>query len=298
MADVSASGAGFLPHGYCFLWQPGLLWLHVASDAIIAIAYFSIPATLVYLMRNRVATSYNWVLALFGAFIVLCGSTHVLDIVDVWTPAYWIAGYVKAATALVSIATVVMLVPVLPRLIRIPNPGTDALTQLPNRLTFVENLERALARANRAEETCAVLYIDLDNFKRVNDSFGHAAGDALLVAVAERLKHAVRLGDVVGRMSGDEFVVLLDPVGSPEFAQRTAERISAELGEPFPLGGAMRSVGASVGVAFSAGPGASETADALIASADRAMYRVKAIRREPISRPHYVASDRGSANLS
>jgi diguanylate cyclase (GGDEF)-like protein len=274
----------FLPHGYCFLWQPRLLWLHVIADGVIAAAYFSIPITLISLMRNRAASAYNWVLALFSTFIILCGSTHVMDIIDIWAPLYWIAGWIKAATAVVSIATAISIVPVIPRLVRLPNPRTDVLTQLPNRLCFIERATKSLERAKRENRRCALLFIDLDGFKSVNDSYDHATGDALLVAVAGRLLRVVRANDTVGRMSGDEFVICIDGIDSAETALRTAERVIADLGRPFVLANRPPiTVGASVGIALSDVRAGGSQVDELLAVADRAMYRAKTRRRGTFS---------------
>ncbi len=275
---LGAASPAFLPHGYCFLWQPGLLGLNVVSDALIAVSYYSIPLSLVYLTRRRSEFKYNWLITLFGLFIVLCGTTHVLDVINVWRPLYWTAGYLKAATALVSIMTAVLLIPILPRLIRIPNPGIDALTQLPNRTMFVEQLNRRLAQGRRPTLKCAVLFIDLDGFKAVNDKHGHAVGDLLLVEIARRLDRAMRSTDTVARMSGDEFVVLLEHVDSASVAMLAAERAVRETERPFVLAsGAGISISASVGVAIATADGAS--AEELIARADRAMYRAKGRRR-------------------
>lgn len=109
------SAATLLPHGYCFQWRPELLWTHVASDAIIALAYFSIPITLVYFLRKRSGLKLWWVIALFAAFIVLCGFTHVFGIYTVWEPAYATSAGVKLATALVSLATAAAIVPLVPK---------------------------------------------------------------------------------------------------------------------------------------------------------------------------------------
>ena len=267
-----------LPHGFCFLWQSGLLWLHVVSDAVIALAYYSIPVSLIYLLRKRRGTPYDWVLAMFGVFIVFCGTTHVLEIVNIWTPAYWLAGYLKAATAIVSLATAVTLVPALPKLIALPSPILDNLTALPNRLLFVDRLQVALARLRRAKAgRVAVLFVDLDGFKAVNDRYGHARGDQLLVAVACRLRESVRPADTVARFGGDEFLVLLESVDDPVGAQQTAHRMIGELERPFGIGPDSVSISASVGIALS--ESADDAAEELIRKADRAMYLAKAARR-------------------
>src|SRR6202008_4985855 len=97
-----------LPHGFCFLRRPDLIWLHVISDGIIATAYFMIPVVLLHFLQGiRARISFDWAIACFAAFIVLCGSGHILDIVTIWYPVYYLQGGVRALTALVSILTAI-----------------------------------------------------------------------------------------------------------------------------------------------------------------------------------------------
>jgi diguanylate cyclase (GGDEF)-like protein len=147
----------------------------------------------------------------------------------------------------------------------------DALTGLPNRELFFDRVEQALARARRRTVPLAVLFVDLDGFKQVNDVHGHEAGDAVLVEAGDRLRALVRTADTVARYGGDEFTVLAEDVGDVEAAQHLGERIADELSRPYPGGLA---VGASVGIAFTANPAAT-TPDGLIRRADHAMYRSK-----------------------
>jgi diguanylate cyclase (GGDEF)-like protein/PAS domain S-box-containing protein len=154
----------------------------------------------------------------------------------------------------------------------------DGLTGLPNRVLFGDRLEQALRRAGRRGEeiSCAVLFLDLDRFKAVNDAFGHHTGDELLGVVARRLESAVRPGDTVARLGGDEFTVLLEEITGVHEATLVAQRIQATLAEPFLIGGRELAVRASIGIALgSAGVQPKE----LIHAADVAMYRVKASGR-------------------
>lgn len=112
---------GFLPHGYCFTWSPGLLWAMVGSDAVIALAYFSIPVALVTFVRRRGETGLNSILLLFGAFIFACGLTHVMDIWTIWQPDYGLQAVTKAGTAVVSLVTAFALWPLIPKALRIPS---------------------------------------------------------------------------------------------------------------------------------------------------------------------------------
>ena len=149
----------------------------------------------------------------------------------------------------------------------------DSLTGLPNRTLLMDRTEQALARTERTNSRVALLFLDLDRFKLVNDSLGHDAGDRLLCRVAERLKSLIRPSDTVARFGGDEFMVLCDQVEDDRQAILVAERLSGGLAEPFVLDGRELFVGASIGIAF--GPDRSTTAMGLIRDADQAMYRAK-----------------------
>ncbi len=149
----------------------------------------------------------------------------------------------------------------------------DALTDLPNRRHFSEALERSLHDAEVAEEQLALLFCDLDRFKNVNDSLGHAQGDALLRAAAARLKGTVRHSDTLARLGGDEFTLLVHDVSGPGEAEETAERILAALRDPFRIDGQELFLSASVGVALY--PEDGRDAPTLLKNADTAMYRAK-----------------------
>src|SRR5450631_4280099 len=95
----------FMPHGVCYLWNPGLIWLHVISDALIALAYYSIPLTLLYFVRKRKDLAFDWMFLCFAVFIVACGTTHAMEVFNIWHPTYWISGVIKAITAFVSVVT-------------------------------------------------------------------------------------------------------------------------------------------------------------------------------------------------
>jgi diguanylate cyclase (GGDEF)-like protein/PAS domain S-box-containing protein len=151
----------------------------------------------------------------------------------------------------------------------------DPLTGLPNRVLFVDRLEHALTRLGRQQrsELCAaVLFLDLDHFKLVNDSLGHHVGDELLAAAAPRLRQALRSSDTVARFGGDEFGILLEDIASERDAIETAERIAAIFARPFVLSGSEHFVTTSIGIALARG---GELADELIRDADAAMYRAK-----------------------
>ncbi len=149
----------------------------------------------------------------------------------------------------------------------------DQLTQLPNRELLRERVRAALTRARQEAGRMALLYIDLDKFKQVNDSYGHGVGDLLLQAVASRLKGCVRESDTVARMGGDEFVVLLEKVHEEEDGRRVAEKIRQALSQPLHLGGHLLTIVPSIGLAFYPQHGDEDTQ--LFKHADDAMYAEK-----------------------
>ncbi|MGC8840078.1 MAG: diguanylate cyclase domain-containing protein [Candidatus Sumerlaeaceae bacterium] len=154
----------------------------------------------------------------------------------------------------------------------------DPLTQLPNRAHFLELLQRAVARVRRhPEQQFAILFLDLDNFKHVNDHYGHTTGDDCLAQMAARLAASVRPSDVVARIGGDEFIVLVEDVESPQHVYDLAHRLEEVVRQPLRIGDVEVSVGVSIGIAFSNEPFA-EPMD-LIALADEKMYRIKAARK-------------------
>jgi diguanylate cyclase (GGDEF)-like protein/PAS domain S-box-containing protein len=149
----------------------------------------------------------------------------------------------------------------------------DVLTGLPNRAMFREISEPALARATRADESLAVLFLDLDGFKLINDELGHDAGDRLLIQVAQRLRDMVRLGDTLARLGGDEFIVLCQQPHSEAQMLELADRLIGVLSEPFLLGDDEVTIGASVGISY--GIHVNGTIDDMIRDADLALYQAK-----------------------
>ena len=113
----------FIPHGHCYLWKTGLVWLHIISDSLIALAYYSIPVALIYFVQKREDLPYNWLFLSFGAFIVSCGTTHIMDVWTLWYPTYWLSGFLKALTAFASVYTAIALVPIIPKALALPSPA-------------------------------------------------------------------------------------------------------------------------------------------------------------------------------
>jgi diguanylate cyclase (GGDEF)-like protein len=149
----------------------------------------------------------------------------------------------------------------------------DSLTGLPNRALMLERLKHASGRARRAGSISAVFFVDLDNFKAVNDTFGHQAGDQLLIAVARRLIGTLRPGDTVARMSGDEFVILCEDMSGKTQTDAVRARIDAALAVPLVVSGNSLTLTASIGVAFT--DGGDDSPERVIHDADLAMYRLK-----------------------
>ncbi|MBD2072471.1 PAS domain S-box protein [Phormidium sp. FACHB-592] len=139
------SSGSFIPHGHCYLWQPSLVSLHVIADAVIAIAYYSIPVTLLYLVRKRRDLPFDWVFLLFSAFIIACGTTHILEIWTLWYPMYWLSGTVKVATAVISLITALELIPLLPKVLSLPSPAQLEATNRELEREIVERKQVELA---------------------------------------------------------------------------------------------------------------------------------------------------------
>ena len=150
----------------------------------------------------------------------------------------------------------------------------DALTDLPNRVLFHEQLNELLARVRRHSESLAVYCLDLDHFKGVNDTLGHPMGDALLQAVAQRLRKCLRDSDLVARLGGDEFAVVQYPLGSPNEASTLAGLLIETVSKPYQVHGHEFVIGASIGIALA--PGDGHEADGLLRNADIALYRARA----------------------
>ncbi len=135
--------SGFMPHGFCYLWDPRIVWLHVIADSLIALSYYCIPLGLLYFARRRRDLPFGWVFWLFGIFIFGCGSTHLMEVWTIWHPSYFLSGVVKAATAGVSLLTAIMLVPLIPKAISL---GSLTQLQATNR-----RLEKEIAGHLRAQ---------------------------------------------------------------------------------------------------------------------------------------------------
>ena len=161
---------GFMPHGFCYLWNPGLISLHVISDSLIALAYLLIPLSLIHLVRKRRDIPFNWMFVCFGVFIVACGATHVMEVWTLWVPSYWLSGGVKAVTALASMPTAVLLIRLMPKALSLPHPddlrkANAALEQQASVLQEQSSLARQSEEKYRSlfeGAPCGILRVALD----------------------------------------------------------------------------------------------------------------------------------------
>jgi PAS domain S-box-containing protein len=151
----SLSAQNYIPHGFCLLWQPGLLWLHVLSDAVIALSYYTIPIALIWFVTKRHDLAFRGIFVLTGAFILACGTTHLMGIVTLWYPAYWLDGMIKLFTALVSICTAFAMWQVMPLALALP--GTEQLKRVNS------SLEHAIGERQRAEAALRDANAGLEN---------------------------------------------------------------------------------------------------------------------------------------
>jgi diguanylate cyclase (GGDEF)-like protein len=167
----------------------------------------------------------------------------------------------------------------------------DALTRLPNRMLFMDRLENALAGARRKPARAAVLFLDLDRFKYVNDSLGHSAGDKMLQEIAARLRQCLRQEDTVARVGGDEFLIMLRDLSSRDEAEAAAGRIREEITRSFTIEGHRLSTTCSIGISLYPEDGAD--GETLIRNADAAMYAAKASGNNAV---RFFSADRGPAS--
>jgi diguanylate cyclase (GGDEF)-like protein/PAS domain S-box-containing protein len=168
----------------------------------------------------------------------------------------------------------------------------DTLTRLPNRTFFMERLNRAILRAQRGHQRLALLFLDLDRFKHINDSLGHNTGDALLCSVADRLRNCVRKDDTTARLGGDEFTIILERLENPAGSAHVAEKILADLAMPFSLGPYELVVSPSIGISIFPEDGCD--AETLLRNADTAMYSAKAKGRNNYQ---YYSQEMNSSSL-
>jgi two-component system NtrC family sensor kinase len=196
-----------LPHGFCFLWNPELLWLHVLSDSLIALAYFLIPVAMIRIVRKRKDIPFNAIFFCFAAFIVACGITHVMEVVTLWQPVYWISGGLKAMTAVISLATLVLLVRLTPTILAIPRQ--EDLSRVNRELTSV--LESTTMCVLAMDRAWKISYVNRNARRLLN--LEEALGRTLWEALPEQETHSVeRLRGVMTTRVPAEFESYYPPL--------------------------------------------------------------------------------------
>jgi signal transduction histidine kinase len=185
LAAQNGAPGSLLPHGYCFTWNPALLWTHVASDSLIGAAYVSIPLTLVHLVRKRADLPFNWIVVLFAVFIVSCGATHWVEVWTVWHPDYWLSANVKLVTAVASVLTAVALVGLIPGILAIPS--TAQLRAARDALE-AEVANRRRAEASLLEERAVLERRVLERTEQLSKATAQAQAAHAAAEEANRLK--------------------------------------------------------------------------------------------------------------
>ncbi len=301
-----------MPHGHCLLWRWDLLLLHLGGDIITTIAYFTIPAALIYLIKSRKDLQFDWIFLMFALFIFFCGMTHVISIINIWHGYYFLAGVTKTTTGIVSLATAVMVWRLMPKALAIPSheqlhdkvraleeaeaslasvnaalemkvaertlqleqlAKTDELTGLNNRREILDTLAREMDRSNRYQQALTIQIIDLDHFKHINDWCGHNTGDIVLAGFARLMMASVRSIDFIGRLGGEEFLILMPSTTLAEgqvLAERLRENVAANA---FAAESWHINVTCSIGLAEWR---PDEALSSLLDRADQAMYTAKA----------------------
>jgi signal transduction histidine kinase len=172
------SSQEFMPHGSCYTWDPYVIWLHVISDGIIGLAYYSIPITLLYFVRRRRDLAFNWMFVSFAIFILACGTTHVMEIWNVWHPTYWLSGFVKVITAVASITTAIALLPLVP--IALALPGPDELSRANNALQkAIQEHKQTAERLQRLNEELHRKAAELEQVNQELEAFSSSVSHDL-----------------------------------------------------------------------------------------------------------------------
>ncbi|WP_460319528.1 sensor histidine kinase [Pseudomonas ogarae] len=216
----------FMPHGHCYMWRPDLLWTNVIADGLIALSYVTIPFTLLYFIHKRKDVPFDWMLAAFGVFILACGTSHVMEILTIWQPYYWLMALVKVITAIASVITAILLVRLVPAALKIPSP--QQLAKVNDELREAQaELVTTARRAGMAEIATNVLHNVGNVLNSVNVSAQvlyekvHASKGPGVAKVAQLMKeHPDDLGDFISS----------DPKGRalPDYLDKLADALAVE----------------------------------------------------------------------
>lgn len=191
MLDHMMSSPEFMPHGGCYLWTTSLIALHAISDAFIVLAYYSIPFTLVYFVRKRKDLKFHWMFVCFAVFILACGTTHLMEIWNIWHANYWVSGFLKALTAAASVPTAILLVKLIPQALALPSP--DALKRAYDELEIKVN-----ERTREIAKTSKILEGEVVEHRRTE----------------EKLKASLKeIGDLKAALDEHAIVAITDPAG-------------------------------------------------------------------------------------
>ena len=234
----------FMPHGFCFLWRPDVLWLHVMSDAVIALAYFCIPGVLIYFIRRRTDMPFPAVFWLFGAFILLCGTTHILSIWVLWHPDYYFEGAIKAMTAVASIGTFFALIPLVPQALALPSPAqlNEANAKLQAANAELERLNKLTEETGRVRLDAVVNNV-LDGIITIDEqghieSFNRACENIFGYATAEVMGQNIKmLMPEPYHAEHDGYLGNYRTTGLPKIIGTAGREVTAQRksGEVFPI---------------------------------------------------------------
>ncbi|WLH46150.1 sensor histidine kinase [Pseudomonas beijingensis] len=216
----------FMPHGHCYMWRPDLLWTNVIADGLITLSYVTIPFTLLYFIHKRKDVPFDWMLAAFGVFILACGTSHVMEILTIWQPYYWLSALVKVITAIASVITAILLVRLVPAALKIPSPRQLAKVNDELREAQAELVTTA-RRAGMAEIATNVLHNVGNVLNSVNVSAQvlyekvHTSKGPGVAKVVQLMKeHPDDLGDFISS----------DPKGRalPDYLDKLADALAIE----------------------------------------------------------------------
>ncbi|MBD3883881.1 PAS domain S-box protein [Phormidium tenue FACHB-886] len=203
------NSAPFIPHGHCYLWKPGLVWLHASSDVLIAIAYYSIPTQLFIIIHKRRDFPFHWMVWLFGAFIIACGTTHLMEVWTLWTPTYWLAGLLKLVAAAISLYTAAMLLPLIPQVLTLPSPAQVEATN--------QTLKRQILESQQVKQVLQ------ESEERFRSAFNSAAiGMALVCFEGQWLQVNYALCEMLGYSKPELLMTRPETITHPDDRYMTA----------------------------------------------------------------------------